>query len=263
MPAEYATTPCAVNPPLACPAPRFSVVVPALDEVRGIGTALDALGRAALFAGAVVEVVVADGDPAGSTLAALPRAVAGLAQVRGLTAPRGRARQMNAGAAEARGEILVFLHADTLLPEGAFVAIEAALADGARAGAFALSIDSPRRGLALIAAVATLRSRVFGLPYGDQAVFLGRGDFVRLGGFADLPLMEDVDLALRLRRAGMTPRTLRLAVRTSPRRWQRQGALYCTLRNWALLGLWLLGVPASCLARHYRPLAGQEEDDRG
>ncbi len=262
MPAEYATT----APALEAPAPRFSLVTPVLREAAGIGRTLAAAGRAALLAGARVEALVVDGDPAGSTLAALPAVPPpGLAALRGLAAPCGRARQMNAGAAQARGDILLFLHADALLPEDAFAAIEAALARGARAGAFSLAVESSRRSpaLTLIAAAATLRSRLFGLPYGDQALFLPRAEFQRLGGFADLPLMEDVDMALRLARAGLRPRILRQAVRASARRWEREGAVRCTLRNWALLALWSLGVPARRLARFYGPASGSGGDGRG
>ncbi len=259
MPAEYATPAFAVNPPR----PSFSIVVPALGEAEGIGAALAAAGRAAMSAGAVVEAVVADGDPAGSTLAAMGEPPAGLSSVRGLLAPRGRARQMNAGAAAASGDILLFLHADTQLPEDAFAAVAGVLGNGARAGAFSLRIDSSRKSLALIAAVATLRSRVFGLPFGDQALFMSRAAFDRLGGFADLPLMEDVDMAVRLGRAGMRPRILPQAVLTSPRRWERRGPLFCTLRNWALLTLWGLGVPAGRLAGFYRPMNNGQEGGHG
>lgn len=259
MPAEYATSASAVNPPR----PRFSVIMPVLGEAAGIGATLDAVGRAARAAGALVEVVIADGDPRGSTLAGLGAPPGGLAEVRGIVASRGRARQMNAGAAEARGDIFLFLHADTVLPVDAFSAIEDALARETAAGAFALSIDSPRRSLACIAAMANLRSRLLGLPFGDQAFFLPRQAFERLGGFADLPLMEDVDLVLRLRRAGHRPRILPQAVRTSARRWEKQGAVFCTLRNWSLLALWSLGVPAGSLARFYRPMGSRNGDGHG
>ncbi|EPR39819.1 putative Transferase 2, rSAM/selenodomain-associated [Desulfovibrio sp. X2] len=251
------------------PKPRFSVVVPALFEAASICRTLDAVRAAALRAGVRVEVVVADGDPEGSTLAALAQCGAdgeargdGGFTLRGLGAPRGRALQMNAGASAACGEILVFLHADTLLPEEAFSAVEEALARGARAGAFALDIDSKRPSLRLVAAVATLRGRLFGLPYGDQACFLRREDFARLGGFAELPLMEDVEFARRLSRAGMRPRILPCAVLTSARRWERQGALWCTLRNWLLVALYSLGVPPARLARFYGAMGGNTGEKR-
>ena len=118
-----------------------------------------------------------------------------------------------------------------------------ALAEGADAGAFALAIDSPRPGLALIARVATWRSRLTGVPYGDQAIFLSADLFRALGGYREIPIMEDLDLMRRVRRAGGRTRLLSAAVLASARRWEAEGAWRCTLRNWLLATLFLLGVP--------------------
>lgn len=142
--------------------PRVSVIVPALSEGARINALVDHL-RVVGY-GTPLEIVIVDGDPDGSTLAALDRT-----GVLGLTAPRGRARQQNAGAAAASGDILLFLHADTRLPAGAFADVAAALAGRTRAGAFSLSIRSRHPWLRLVAAGANLRSRLFGLPYGDHS----------------------------------------------------------------------------------------------
>jgi len=224
--------------------PRVSVIVPVLAEGARIGALVDHL-RVVGY-GTSLEIVVVDGDPAGSTLAALDRA--GIVT---LTAPQGRASQQNAGAAAASGDILLFLHADTRLPAGALTAITRAMATGAHAGAFSLSIRSRRPWLRLVAAGANLRSRLFGLPYGDQTFFFRRDLFDALGGFPDLPIMEDVALMRALARAGERPVILPQRVSTSARRWQAEGLLRTTARNLALLLGYLCGVPATRLATWY------------
>ena len=244
------------------PIPRLSVVIPALGEAATVCRAVSSVALAAACADMVAEVVVADAEPGdgGSPLSALdrldPAARSRLAGVRGLRAPQGRARQMNAGAAAARGEILLFLHADTRLPETALATAARLLDNGARAGAFGLEIDSPRASIRFIARMATLRARFLGLPFGDQGLFLRRDLFENLGGFADLPLMEDVEFVRRLARNGARPVVARENVVTSARRFERLGPLACTLRNWTLLSLYLLGAPPARLARFYRPMGG-------
>ena len=224
--------------------PRISVIVPVLAEGARIGALVDHL-RVVGY-GTALEIVVVDGDPAGSTLAALDRT--GIVT---LTAPRGRASQQNAGAAAASGDILVFLHADTRLPAGALTAITRGLAGRPRAGAFSLSIRSRSPWLRLVAAGANLRSRLFGLPYGDQAFFFRRDLFDALGGFPDLPIMEDVALMRALARAGERPVILPERVSTSARRWQAEGLLRTTARNLALLLGYLCGISAQRLAKCY------------
>jgi len=224
--------------------PRVSVIVPVLAEGARINALVDHL-RVVGY-GTSLEILVVDGDPAGSTLAALDRT--GIVT---LTAPRGRASQQNAGAAAASGDILAFLHADTRLPAGALTAITRALATGAHAGAFSLSIRSRSPWLRLVAAGANLRSRLFGLPYGDQAFFFRRDLFDALGGFPELPIMEDVALMRALARTGERPVILPERVSTSARRWQAEGLLRTTARNLALLVRYLCGVPADRLAKCY------------
>ena len=193
----------------------LSIVMPVFDEAERMAVALAALAPLRERDGA--ELIVVDG---GSRDASVARC-AGLAD-RVIAAPRGRARQMNAGAAAARGDALLFLHADTALPPGAPAAIADALS-GHAWGRFDVRIDSPRRLLRVVAAMMNLRSRWSGIATGDQALFVRHELFERVGGFPELPLMEDVAISRRLKRHGQ-PACLRARVTTSGRRWDRQGA---------------------------------------
>jgi rSAM/selenodomain-associated transferase 2 len=171
--------------------------------------------------------------------------------VAGLSGPTGRARQMNAGARASRGAQLVFLHADTDLPDGALEAIEAAMADSRVVGGrFDVALDSRRPILRAVAALMNLRSRLSGIATGDQAIFVRRAAFEALGGFPDQPLMEDVEFSRRLRRRGRLA-CLRLRVTTSARKWQREGALRTVLLMWTLRLLYRLGVSPVRLHRWY------------
>lgn len=158
-----------------------------------------------------------------------------------LTSPdRGRAAQMNHGAAQAGGEILLFLHADTILPENALPIIATA-----RAGAFSLRFDSPRLIFNLIGWLTTMRSRLLRLPYGDQAIFLPRPDFLRAGGYADVPILEDVLLTRKIR-----PRVLPECVLTSIRRYEKNGVIGTILRHRLIMLGFTLGIGPERLARH-------------
>jgi rSAM/selenodomain-associated transferase 2 len=222
-----------------------SVVVPTLNEAAVLGRTLAALPEG------LSEVVVADG---GSTDGTPDIARAHGARVT-VSAP-GRGPQMNAGAVAAKGEVLLFLHADTVLPPDAAARIGAALADPtAVAGAFLLGIDSTDPRLGMIARAANLRTRITGAPYGDQALFVRRGAFEAAGGFPDVPIMEDVALGRALKRVGRVV-LVPARVRTSARRWERDGVARTTLRNAVLISLYLLGVAPARLARWYRPSGG-------
>lgn len=230
----------------------FSIIIPVLNEAGRIGGTL--AGIRAIAGGQDAEIIVVDGDPEGGTLRALTDDA-----VQKLLSGKGRGRQLNRGAEVASGEVLVFLHADTVLPSEALGRIEAVLGDGTVAGgAFDLQIDSPRRVFRLIEAVASLRSRLTRIPYGDQAIFLRRDRFLALGGFGELPIMEDVDFMRRLKSAGGRIEILKARVTTSARRWEAEGALCTTLRNWTLVTLFLIGVDAGRLARWYRPHRSRE-----
>ncbi len=174
-------------------------------------------------------------------------------RVRLLASPRGRARQMNAGARAARGDVLLFLHADTLLPDGALAAVEAAVGDpGVVAGRFDVRLDNPRPVFRMIAWFMNQRSRWSGISTGDQAIFVRREIFEALGGYPDMPLMEDVELCRRLKRRGRLA-ALRLRVTTSVRKWEREGAVRTILLMWTLRFLYMAGVsPARLHCWYYR-----------
>jgi rSAM/selenodomain-associated transferase 1 len=257
----------------------LSVIMPVLNEGERIQKTLDHLAE---ISGQIpYEVIVVDGDRAGSTLQYLPSD----RPVRGITAARGRGLQMNAGAAIARGEILLFLHADTQLPTTAFQSIIQLLNpapnpdrtqhpdpapnpgskglkplvpnDGAGdqlvGGAFDLAIASSRWILQMIARVASVRSRLTRLPYGDQAIFIRRSAFLDLGGYPEIPIMEDVALMRSIRRRGWRIRILPDRVLTSARRWEREGVWRCTLRNWTMLLAYFAGVSPWTLLAWYVP----------
>lgn len=231
----------------------FSVVIPVLNEQASINAMVDHVRARAV--GRPVEIVVADGHARATTLDALARP-----GVVGVAAPAGRARQMNAGARAATGDVLVFLHADCALPEGAFAGIERVLYDGTRqAGAFGLAIAAPRLSLGCIAAAATLRSKLTRVPYGDQAQFFTRRAFDMLGGFADLPMLEDVDIMERLRRYGMRIGFAPGRVTASARRWEAEGVWRRTAANRLIMLLYTLGVTPGRLAPLYRARQNTED----
>ena len=231
--------------------PLISVIVPVLHEAASINEVV-AHVKALPYSGPR-EILVVDGAPGADTLACLAHA-----DVCGLAAPRGRAAQMNAGAAMARGEVLCFLHADTRLPEQGLPRMVEALGDPAVvAGAFRLGFDRSGLLYGFAARMGNLRNRLTRTPYGDQALFFRAAAFRELGGFADLPIMEDVEIMRRIRKL----RRGRIAfvgeaVRTSTRRYGREGMLRAALRNQTLRVLYALGVPAGRLARFYRPHGG-------
>lgn len=225
---------------------RISVIVPVLNEAEGINQLIGHIGS--LRKGNDIEIIVADGDPQGGTLNAIKDD-----RVTGVPSGKGRGRQMNKGAAAATGEILLFLHADTFLPSGAFEKITSVMRTGRYAGgAFDLGIDSGRTALRIVEQAASLRSRITRIPYGDQAIFIRRDIFQAMGGFMDFPIMEDVDLMQRVKKAGRPIIIISHKVRTSPRRWEKEGVVYCTVRNWTLVTLYMLGVSPEKLARFYR-----------
>ncbi|MEO8805045.1 MAG: TIGR04283 family arsenosugar biosynthesis glycosyltransferase [Burkholderiaceae bacterium] len=222
---------------------QLSIIVPVLDEAAGIVASLEA---AAPLRARGHEVIVVDGGSRDGT-AALCRGHADVV----IEAPRGRARQMNAGAALAQHEVLLFLHSDTRLPASADTAIAQALARGASWGRFDVRIEGGSPMFPLIAALMNRRSRWNGIATGDQAMFVQRALFERAGGFPEQPLMEDIELSRRLR-AVSRPACLRERVQTSGRRWEQRGVWRTILLMWRLRWRYWRGASPEALAKAYR-----------
>jgi len=222
----------------------LSIVMPVLDEAAGIVATLQAL---APLRARGAELIVVDG---GSRDASAARAQALADRV--IEGPRGRARQMNAGAAVARASTLLFLHADTRLPEGADQLIAQALGVAPLAwGRFDVAIEGHSRMLSVVATMMNARSRLSGIATGDQAMFMTRAAFEKAGSFPDQPLMEDIELSARLKRLS-APVCLRERVVTSGRRWEQRGVWRTIVLMWRLRLLYALGVSADRLAPWYR-----------
>lgn len=221
----------------------LSIIIPCLNEAEGIVDTLEALGP---LRSRGAEVIVIDGGSSDDTVA---RAAPRVDHV--LTAPRGRAFQMNAGAAQARGEILLFLHADCRLPDEAYGLI----VDGLRRerknwGRFDVRIAGKHPLLRMVEILMNLRSRLTSIATGDQGIFVTRSLFEAAGRFPDIALMEDIALSKRLKRFS-PPLCLRHRVTTSARRWEKQGVLPAILIMWRLRLAYWLGADPDKLALRY------------
>ncbi|HYR73856.1 MAG TPA: TIGR04283 family arsenosugar biosynthesis glycosyltransferase [Candidatus Acidoferrum sp.] len=222
---------------------RLAIVIPALNEAANLSRLLPDLARGCPGA----DIVVVDGGSGDDTAAVVAR----LPGPWLLESARGRAVQMNHGAREAGGDTLLFLHADTRLPDGAARAIEQALAEpGVVGGRFDVRFDNERPLFRVIAWFMNTRSRASGICTGDQAIFVRRADFEAVGGYPEIPLMEDIELSRRLKRRGNL-RALRLRVTTSARKWEREGPLRTMGLMWALRFLHFCGVAPTRLHRWY------------
>lgn len=230
---------------------RVSVVIPALNEAPRIEAAVERAWAAGAW-----EVIVADGGSADGTAH-----VAARLSCRLVSCPRpGRGIQLNAGAEAARGEVLLFLHADNWLAAGAAEQIRQALqGGGASAGAFLQMIDAEGALYRWIERGNALRAQRLGLAYGDQGIFLTRRLFAELGGFAPVRLMEDVELMRRLRVRRQRLCLLPGPIHVSPRRWREHGVVRQTLRNWTLLAAFQLGVSPDRLAGFYDRASARAE----
>jgi rSAM/selenodomain-associated transferase 2 len=221
---------------------KLAVIVPMLNEASAIAKTLDAIRAGAPDA----EIIVVDG---GSTDASIE-----LARLRSdvvIAASRGRARQMNSGAARACGDALVFIHADTIVPVTLARDLEDAFADPEVVGGrFDVRLDDNHPLCVLIGALISFRSRISRTGTGDQAIFVRKKIFESLGGFSDLPICEDLDFARRLKRAGRVA-CLRSKVTTSARRWRKGGIMRTVLKMWTIRCLYLMGVSPVRLARIY------------
>lgn len=222
--------------------PALCIVVPVLDEAASLAARLQALD---MFRQRGARVVVVDGGSQDDTLA-IAREHADLA----LLAPRGRAAQMNAGAAACPADVLLFLHADTVLPDNADALVRRATAGPFAWGRFDVCIASPRLALRMVSAMMNLRSRWTGIATGDQALFVRHDLFIRVGGFPDLPLMEDIAMSRALKQHG-PPACLKERVSTSARRWERHGVWRVIVLMWRLRAAYFLGADPRQLAIRY------------
>ena len=229
----------------------ISVIIPTLNEER---TIMATLAHTAALG--FDELIVVDGGSIDQTpvlVESYRRRTQSPAQspVRLVTAPSGRASQMNEGAKASSSETLLFLHADTQLPDDAKTMIETTLANqGMVGGRFDVRFDHPSMWGTIISRMMNWRSRLSGIATGDQALFVRRHVFEQIGGFADMPLMEDIDFSRRLKRKGSTA-ALTATVTTSFRRWEQHGPLRTILLMWGLRFLYWIGVPSHRLSRWY------------
>ncbi|EXI87131.1 MAG: Poly-beta-1,6-N-acetyl-D-glucosamine synthase [Candidatus Accumulibacter regalis] len=222
--------------------PFLSLILPVLNEAPTLATQLAQL-QCLRARGA--ELLVVDGGSSDGTLA-----LAADGADRLLDSPRGRALQMNAGARASRGEVLLFVHADTTLPRDADALIRAAIVGGATWGRFDVTIASRHRLLRIVAAMMNWRSRLTGIATGDQAIFVRREAFLAVGAFPELALMEDIALCKRLK-AIASPACLRARVSTSGRRWEKHGVLRTIVLMWRLRASYFLGADPAQLALRY------------
>ena len=222
--------------------PLLSLILPVLNEAT---TVVAQLTKLQVLRARGAELLVVDGGSNDGTAAL---AAAGADRL--LDAPRGRALQMNAGARASRGDVLLFVHADTTLPPDAEALIRAAIAGGAVWGRFDVSIDGRHPLLPLVAAMMNWRSRLTGIATGDQAMFVRRDAFLAVGAFPEVALMEDIALSRRLK-AVARPACLRARVRTSGRRWEQHGVLRTIVLMWRLRASYFFGADPQQLAVRY------------
>lgn len=225
--------------------PAISVIIPVYQEAATIAAMIDHLSRMELSER--LEIIVVDGEAGSTTLHAITQR-----DVIKLSGPKGRAAQMNQGARCATGAILLFLHADTFLPaNGLREILNAATTPDIVGGAFNLGLDSNEKRFRLIEATVRLRTRLSRIPYGDQAIFIKKKIFHDLGGYPDIPIMEDVALMQNLSKRGKKITIISSPVTSSVRRWKAEGFVGCTLRNWILMLLYAMGASPTKLARYY------------
>ena len=223
---------------------RISVIIPALNEAPGLQQTLAPLLE---WQARGHELILVDGGSQDATAS-----IAAAAAVRVVRSEKGRARQMNSGAAAASGDVFLFLHADTELPAAADRLIISGLGSARHCwGRFDVRIRGRVRMFPLISTMINLRSRLSGIATGDQALFMTRAAYELVGGFPDLPLMEDVEICKRLKRQS-PPLCLRQRVVTSGRRWETRGVWRTIVLMWRLRFAYWRGTPAEQLARLYR-----------
>jgi|JI71714B2RNA_FD_contig_71_1692232_length_963_multi_16_in_0_out_0_1 rSAM/selenodomain-associated transferase 2 len=221
---------------------KISIIIPVLNEAAILAQTIAALPSAKS-----IEIIVVDGGSQDNT----PE-IAKTLGVKIIKTEPGRATQMNAGALFATGEILLFLHSDTILPPnfGQWV-LQSLSQPQTIAGAFQLKIDGLGVGLRVVEKLANARSRILGMPYGDQGIFLKRSTFEKIGGYPPLPIMEDFELMRQLKKMGPID-IVPVSVITSARRWQKLGVIKTSLINQLIIGAYFLGIPPHQIATWYR-----------
>ena len=226
--------------------PDISIIIPVLNEADTINFTLQHLKDT--IGANPCEVIVVDGNPSGNTIKSITSK-----NIKKIINPPGRGIQMNAGARAAEGRILVFLHADTTLPEDAIQKI-ISICDQSEfvGGAFDLGVDSNRFIFRITERYVFIRSRITKIPYGDQAIFLKKEVFNRMGGFKEIPIMEDIDLMRRIKRRGYKIRFVPEQVKTSSRRWETDGVAYSTIRNIVISSLFYCGISPVWLKKFYK-----------
>ncbi len=230
--------------PPSLPSPLISIIIPTLNEEKNVEACLGSCRSSP-----ATETIVVDGESGDRTVE-----IARSLGARVILSPPGRSRQMNLGAREAEGDFLLFLHADTRLPEGFADCIRKVLSrPEIVAGAFLFRLDARSPGLSIIQRIANWRSRRLQLPYGDQAIFLKKETFEKIGGYPEMPIMEDYEFIRRVRRRGRIF-TAPLPVLTSARRWRELGVWKTTVLNQVIVLAYYLGVSPYTLARWYRRL---------
>ena len=233
----------------ANPVIEISIIVPVLNEQTNVNQLIQHLES--FLPQYALEVIVVDGDRTGTTINQITTQAPWLIKT---SSQPGRGIQMNHGAKFAQGEILLFLHADTRLPTQSFNKIKSALKNpDIQGGAHDMSIATRNPILNWIGTLASLRSRLTRIPYGDQVIFIRRSTFEALGGYPDIPIMEDVAFMKKMKRRQAPIQILSDPVLISERRWRKEGILFTTLRNWSLLFLFELGVSPKRLVAWYKP----------
>jgi rSAM/selenodomain-associated transferase 2 len=229
--------------------PEISIIAPVLNEADRINSFLRHLRLQTT--GHNAEIIVVDGADDSSTIAAIADS-----DVVRLAAPKGRAKQMNAGAAAAKAPILLFLHADAMLGPEALNEISDVMRDQKyAAGAFEIEFDSESFLLRLIALRSNIRCRLSRIPYGDQGIFIRKDYFEHIGGYREIDFLEDIDLMRRIKRDREKICILKSKIRISSRRWDKEGILFCTIRNQIAVSLFHLGVHPNTLARFYKKVS--------
>lgn len=227
--------------------PVISIIIPVYAEAGRIHRTIDDLKSSASQMLWAAEIIVVDGDPKQRTLKAIKDP-----GIKKTSSPAGRGVQMNHGARAATADLLLFLHADTVLPANALQTIFHVCRDKEIAGgAFDLTIGASHPGFRIIEKGATLRSRITRVPFGDQAIFFKTKCFWTLGGYKAIALMEDVDIMLRCRKKGYKIHFISDPVETSARRWKKEGMIYTTLRNWMLQLFFYMGISPEKLKAYY------------